>query len=57
VELAACGTTVEVPVDSDAGAIHATVPAADFALQRAQVGDAATTETLAREQFGESLST
>ncbi|HEX4485313.1 MAG TPA: hypothetical protein VH088_03550 [Terriglobales bacterium] len=48
-ELAAGGTTVEFPVDSDAGAIHATVPGAGFALQRAQVGDAAATETLARE--------
>jgi hypothetical protein len=56
-ELAAYGTTVEVPVDSDVGAIHATVPGAGFALQRAQVADAAATETLAREQFGESLST
>ncbi|HEX4275509.1 MAG TPA: hypothetical protein VHZ74_09160 [Bryobacteraceae bacterium] len=56
-ELAACGTTVEVPVDSDAGAIHGTIPNAGVAVQSGQVGDPASTETLAREQFGESLST
>jgi hypothetical protein len=38
VELAAGGSTVELPVDSDPGTVHAAVPGAGFALQSTQVG-------------------